>query len=350
MSQSLIAIGTGLDALLTNAFHAYRLGLRRQPRPESQVPPRGFDRLKFLGTIGWIPVEQRLRLDRLHSVCAKGLFATRDGRLDTAVAYYGRAGELLEYLAGGTRLTWFLGVSTYEAGLAYLDFRRERVELARERLDRAMDADLELEQAGLPVMLMHRIQQGHNLTRMDLRLGQRAAAFELGGTLAAYMERCVDTLPFHRNWGYRSLQAVSRSMLRSMIHQIIAELAGHIVTGRAPEEEWLALVEAARLRQDPETAVSPQVQFALRAQYHRWAGAPEDYLRDLERLFSLGIRHCHLLWYAVLVELVDFCRELDTRPSLQVRDVLLRDSAKWKEFPPFLRDRLEGPAPRRHVA
>ena len=66
-----------------------------------------------------------------------------------------------------TRVAWLLGVSTYQAGLAYLDFRRDCVRAACERLEYAMDAEFELEQAGLPVMQMHRIQQGHNLTRMD---------------------------------------------------------------------------------------------------------------------------------------------------------------------------------------
>jgi hypothetical protein len=341
--------GAGLDQLLVEAFNTYREGLRRQPDPPLPFRRRTFDALKFLGTIGWLPVDQRLRLHKLHLVHARGLFATRDGRLNEAVWHFARAREHLELLRGGERLGWLLGASTYEAGAAYLDFRQGDAATARERLDRAMDSDLELERAGLPVMVMHRVQQGHNLARMEVRLGRREASLRLAGALLAYMERRVVTLPYHREWGRRSLQAVPRSLIRAMIHQVIAETAAFIVTGDAPAAEWCRLIDASWLCPQPESAVSPQVQFALRAQRARIAGDAEGYLRTLRELFRLSIRNSHVLWYAILIELVDFCREVDTRLSRQVGDVIGRDSSKWVSLPPYLRDRLSS-AVEQHTA
>ena len=350
MSRQSGAAGAALDALLIEAFQSYREGLRRQPPPPAPLPPRDFDVLCFLGTIGWMPPGHRLRLRNLGIACSAGLAAARKGQLDEALGHYEQARESLDSLGGAGRQAWLLGTSTYQPGAAYVDFRRGAAERARDRLDLAMDAALELEQLGLPVMQMHRIQQGHNLARMDLRLGRRETATKLAGMLLAYLEGRIDELPYHRDWRAWSLRAVQRSLVRAMIHQVIGETAGRIVAGDAPEEEWRGLIEASRISRDPETAVVPQVQYALRAQGGRLAGDPEGYLRNLERFFRGGIRHCHPLWYAVMVELVEFCGELDTRPARQVRDVILHDSAKWKGLPTFLGNRLGGPTALRTVA
>jgi hypothetical protein len=97
-----------------------------------------------------------------------------------------------------------------------------------------------------------------------------------------------------------------------MIHQIAGETAGCIVTGEAPSEEWSALIEISRLRGDPETPFPHRLNTPCGPKGNRLRNDPEGYLRDLERFFNFGIRHCHRLWYAVLVEWVDFCHEVDT--------------------------------------
>lgn len=350
MSYPALGTSSGLDVLLVRAFHAYRQGLHRQPQLLPVIPPRDFEALKFLGTIGWIPLKDRLELRNLYRICDEGLGAAREGRLEYALDRYEKAREPLKRLEHGTRRAWFLGDSKYQAGVAYLEFQHGRAEQARERLDRAMDADLELERAGLPVMQMHRIQQGHNLARMDFRMGHRESAVRLAGVLLAYMERQTHELPYHHDWLSRGLQAVPRSLLQAMIYQILGETTAYIVTGNAPAEEWSVLIKASRLYQDAEAAVFPQVQYALRAHYDRLVNNPEGYLRNLECFFRVGIRHCHLLWYAVMVELVRFCREVDTCRSRQVREVILRNSAQWKGLPPFLRNGLDSPVAQRTVA
>jgi tetratricopeptide (TPR) repeat protein len=349
MNRQEFGAGSDLDLALMEVFRAYRQGLLRQPQPNLLMPPRDFDALRFLGTIGWSSPENRLRLRKLHIACGKGLSASRQGRHDEALRHYDAAKRQLDDLKD-SRLAWFLGVSTYESGIAYTDFRCGCAERARERLDRAMNADSQLEEAGLPVMQVHRIQQGHNLVRMDLHLGRREVAIELAGSLSAYMERRIDTLPYHRNWSYRLLQAVPRALLQAMIHQIIGETAGHVVTGERPAEEWRILIEGCRLCESPGAAIFPQVHYALQAQYNRLSGASQDYLHSLERFFRFGIRDCHLLWYAMMIELVGFCRELDTRHSWYIREVILRDSVKWKGLPFLLRRHLNNSGAQQAVA
>ena len=350
MSRPSPGTETALDSSLIEAFNAYREGLRRQPRARPYMPPRDFDALMFLGTIGQVKPQDRLWLRRLYLACGRGLAAARQGRLDESHLHYLQAADPLDRLLHGTRAGWLVGVSTYQAGVAYLDLRRGCAERARERLELVLDADLELERAGLPVVQMHRIQQGHNLVRMDLRLGRRESAIGLAGALVAYMERLADGLPYHRGWQPRALQAVPRGLLRAMIHQVAGETAGFIVTGAAPDLEWRGLLATAGLCREADAAVFPQVQYALRARHDRLLDDREGYLRNLGRFFHLGIRDCHLVWYPVMVELAAFCGELDTARSRQVQSLIARDAARWRGLPSALRERLDSAAPRRSVA
>ncbi len=347
MSRAAGAAGPALDALLASAFLAYREGLRRQPQAAAAMPRRNYERLTFLGSLGRVPPADRLRLRRLHGACGEGLEAARLGRLDQARAWYEAARGQLDRLADGAPAARLLGTSTYCSGVAYLEFRRGADGPATECLEQALDADLALERMDLPVMQMHRIQVGHNLVRVDLRFGRRDRAVELAGLLLAYLERRVAELPYHRAWRARGLRAVPRSLQQGMIHQIVGETAGFIVTGEAPEAEWRRLLAASRLHADPEAALFPPVQHALGAQRDRLAGDGEGYLQSLERFFRGGIRGSHRLWYPLLIELADFCAEVDTETAREVRGLLLRDSAKWKALPPALRDRLAAPPARR---
>jgi hypothetical protein len=260
--------------------------------------------------------------------------------LDEALVSYKEAEILLYLLGGRQRLAWALGSSTYEAGIAYHDFRRGLEETARGHLGFAMDADLSLEDAGLTVMQLHRIQQGHNLARMHWRLGRRGAAIRLCGSLIAYMESQVRDLPFHRDWRPRAVPAIPRELLQSMMAQILDELAGPIVGGSNANDEWSWLVESSQLCSNPERAVFPQVQFALLAQSDRLASQWESYLLNLERFLSLGVHGCCLLWYAIVAELAEFCLEADTHRSHEIRAAILRDSVKWRGLPPLLRDQM----------
>jgi hypothetical protein len=350
MNPSPLGLESELDTLLLAVFHAYRQGLLQQPRPQLPMPTRDFDVLMFLGTIGWLPLENRLQLRSLSGACGKGLTAARQGLLDDSLRHYQQAEGYLERLKDSTRPAWLLGCSTYRPGIAYLDFRRGFPQRAREHLDQAMDSGLELERDGLPIMQMSRIQQGHNLARMDLWLGQRESAFKLAAALLAYMESRTNELPYHHGWRPKGLQAVPRNLLETMIHQIVGETAGDIVAGKASAEEWSVLIEASYLHGDPEAAISPRVQYALRAQSNLLMNNARGYLRYLERFFRFGIRNCHRLWYAVIVEFAGFCHEIDTRHSRQIREIILRDSAKLKSFPPLLRDCLDRPATQSRVA
>lgn len=189
-------------------------------------------------------------------------------------------------------------------------------------------------------MQAHHIQQGHNLSRMAFQTGQRDEALRLGGLLVGYLEGRSETLPFHRDWLPGQLLHVPRSLRRSMIHQVVGEMANRITTGLVGDSEWHLLIGSANLLPSAEHAVFPQVQVGLRAVAHRLSGDESAYLDCAEEFFAYGIRECHLLWYSLLLDLIDFCGEHRSSGALKLRDMLYRDSKKWKGFPPFLQQRM----------
>jgi hypothetical protein len=334
--------GSSLDSLLREAFNSYRQGLLRPPPPPSFPSRRDISALLFLNNIDHVPLVDRIELHRLLISCQEGLAAARQGQLETASNHFQQAQLHLEILEESTRIARLLGASTYQSAVAYLDFKNDSYEKSRTRLEWAMNADLELELSGLSVLQIRRVQHGHNLARMDFHLKRRSAAIQLVGELVAYMEGQIDRLGYHSDWRPESLRTVPQNIVRAMIHEVVSETVGRIVTGSAPEKEWRILIEAACLCKDPDSAISPQAQYVLLAQSGRHVNAPTEYLLAMNRLFRIGIRRCNLLWYAVLVDLADFCVEMNTHYSRQIRDVLERDSSKWKGMPSFLRDRLIG--------
>lgn len=332
--------GSSLDTLLIEVFQSYRYGLLRRPAPP--FPPRNLSSIVFLSTIEQIPLKERAALSRLSRVCEEGLAAARQGQLEAASDHFKRAQLYFDAMAEVGRLARLLGVSTYQPSVAYLDFKSDGFEDASRRLDLAMDADLELELSGWLFMQARRIQQGHNMARMDFLRNRRSVAIGLTGDLVAYMEGRIDRLGYHCGWRPRFLQEVPKDVLRFLIREIVGETVGRIVTGGSSEEEWRHLISATRLFQNSDSTILPQAQYALLAQSKRLSGKAEDYLDNVKQFFGLGIRRCHLLWYAMLIEFFNFCKEVDTSCSRQIREVIKRDSSKWKDFPSYLGHLLEG--------
>lgn len=331
---------SSLDVLLKEAFHSYRRGLLGLST--FSFPLRNLSTILFLNCLEQMVLKDRAELHRISSACQEGLAAARQDQLEAAACHFQRARVHLDAMDQSGRLAWLLGISTYHAGIAYLDFKNGFLEQSRRHLDWAMDANLEMELSGLLFMQVRRIQQGHNLARMDFLMSRRSIAIELAGDLVAYMEGQIDRLGYHCDWRPGSLQKVPKDTMRFLMREVVGETAGRIITGGSLPEEWRRLIDAARLCQNPDTAIFPQAQYALLAQSKRLSDNPEDYLRKINRFFEFGIRHCHLLWYAVMVEFIHFCEELDTEISRKIQEVIKRDSLKWRKFPLFFIPPLMG--------
>ena len=71
-------------------------------------------------------------------------------------------------------------------------------------------------------MQVHRLQQGHNLVRIDFGLNRRKTAVRLAGKLVSYLEGRIEELPYHHSWRTKSLQVLPGSLIRALIFQIVS--------------------------------------------------------------------------------------------------------------------------------
>lgn len=139
-----------ISVQLAAVFQSYRSGTVRQSEPELPFPRRDFDALRQMATLDSVPVRERLPLRHFHTLCGRGLIAARRGELADSGDAFREAEKQLPFLETLATEAWLLAISTYEAGLAYLDFRLGDPQGAEQRLNRAMDADLRLELRGFP--------------------------------------------------------------------------------------------------------------------------------------------------------------------------------------------------------
>lgn len=169
-------------------------------------------------------------VDAIRRLIAEGhdaLLAARRGKRAVADRGLTAAKSLLQLATStGARRAAISFLSAQEAYFRYLDGDfRDAVTF----LERAFCYDCMLEQgAGLPVLVMHRVQLLHNLMRIAHRRGLPQQALFLGCRSLDYLESCggsaLDRLPepWCRQWP-RHLSGVPVELLNQMHGQIAAE-------------------------------------------------------------------------------------------------------------------------------
>jgi hypothetical protein len=325
-----------LDAMDASALHgifqAYREGLLRKV-PAGRSPQV----LLIHILLNRYPLRERLPLRRILSQSCMGVATARKGRLEEAARQLDTGREALgrpELSEEGSRL----GTSMLESAQAYLDYREERFDEARERIGIAMEMDLLLEQEeDYSILEMHRIQAVQNLVRIDLRAGFPERALSLAGCILAYLEGLTDHLPVHRSWRNEKLLRIPLWNRRAMAAQIANEAAVGLHQWPGPPR-WDAFY-----RSGPGEApgLHPRVRQWLRLRQALETGAGDglypglliDFLRD-------GRGDLAPIWYSSVVDFLDFCDQTGSPPALRVRDWILRDAPKWPAVPPALQSCL----------
>jgi hypothetical protein len=235
-----------------------------------------------------------------------------------------------------------MSIAFVQANWAYLEHRLGFVPQAQQRLTIALEADLALEEEfDQSLYQMHRIQLGHNLVRVEGRLGHFRESFILAGQLVAFMEGRRRDLPFHRNWYPDRLLGVSRDLIFSMIMQIGAEAIEFEVVHSKPEY-WTCFSEALNLPDDESELrfLDPRLWRWLRAQTRERIESTEDYLAILEEVLPAGPRELGSIYYSLIVDFANFCAVDESLAAKKVHAAILRDSVKWKGVPPVLANHM----------
>jgi len=338
-------------------FRAYRHGIIRKPDREGAAGSRTWepggvvidfaDRrrrtwegLYFHACIGVVPIDQRLHYRQVTDCSFQGLLVARQGRYAEARHLLRTSRRLLERMGDGPGRT--MAVAFMEGNAAYLDHRLGRPDEARAKIRRGLDADLALElDFDLTMYEMHRIQLGHNLARIDFKLGRPLDALRLCGQILAYLEGHRRDLPYHHDWLPARLVSIPRSLVRTMFAQV-ADEAIRCLVSRPNAESWSTFLEQAL----PSSAAgsgsvfSPRLRRWLQARRARRDGDLDTYLSTLEEVLFEGPKELATMFYAILVDFVETCASVESASARRIHEVLVKDSMKWKGLPPVYAERL----------
>ncbi len=329
-------------------FQAYRQGLLRRPLNTWEGRPRSFDFLFRQAFSNRLPVRERVWVCRIWRASFEGLGLSRSHRLDEAAAAFARSWSEVESARVST--TGVLLATTFlESAHAYLDYKMGAFDLARERISRSMEADVQL-QGDFDLLELHRIQLAHNLMRIDLRAGEPRRALRLGGEILAYLEGLSERLTLHHSWqGESFLERTPRAVRRALIAQVMNEVALAFCTVPAPpEEDFLAAVGTEAYRRPPRV-VHDGVRLWLLARLAFREEGPNRYLQTLPPFLAGGRVGIQAIWYSALSDLLAHCGKVETPASLGLRSAILKEAPKWTGLPKPLRPLL-GLAPQEEPA
>ena len=333
-------------------FSAYREGILRKKPPavdesdgnqEASLVQRklDFEQLASCACLGLSSPGERLASRVVAWTARLGFMAAHAGELVLAREHFTESWKQWRELDEGLCRIRLVGI--IEAYEAYLEYRLGCRSEARDRLERALDSALLLEERyGLSLYELHRMQLGHNLVRVDWRFGFLEEAFSLAGALVGYLEGRRRDLPFHRGWCNKRLLSCPIYLRKLMVAQIAGEAIDHLISH--PESSyWDIFFGEARIGDETTNDL-----FSVDLRLWQWhqarrillQGDDRGYLQILREILLPGPRGLGTLYYAIIVDFAEFCAADRSLPARKVLDLLLQDSLKWKNFPVILAKRL----------
>lgn len=333
-------------------FSAYREGILRKKQSaddecdgnqEALRTQRklDFEQLAHCACLGLSSPWERLASRVVAWTARRGFLAAHAGELVIAREHFTASWKQWRELEEGLCRIRLVGI--IEAYEAYLEYRLGCRSEARNRLERALDSALLLEERyGLSLYELHRMQLGHNLVRVDWRFGFLEEAFSLAGALVGYLEGRRLDLPFHRGWCCKRLLSCPIYLRKIMVVQIAGEAIDHLVSH--PESSyWEIFFRETRIGDETTNNllfVDPRLWQWHQARRVRLQGDYGGYLQILKDILLPGPRGLGTFYYAVIVDFAEFCAADQSLPARKVLDLLFQDSSKWKNFPAALAKRL----------
>jgi hypothetical protein len=288
-----------------------------------------------------LPDRDRLLIDKFENARSRGLLAARRKQLDTARHLFTAARSLLDanLLSDVGQL---LFQSSMEQGEAFLDCRDGNCEQARQRTFHSLAIDQELEDSyGHDYLILHRIQQVHNLARIEAYDHQPKRAIRLTLEILGYLDGRLDELSVQGEWGYDRIARQPRSDVVMMFIQVTGEIA-IIMAGMDCSAAGELFTDVA------EELLMPNYQHSCHPHTYSWLLVKQAYSRgDLDLFLILAADFfaqrsagMGLLLYSTLVDLITVCGRLKSPAAIDLKqeiisDVMSRSQEVHPRFLPF---------------
>ena len=210
--------------------------------------------------------EDGVTLADIQRLADEGLAVAMTGRMDGASSRFVRANRVLAESALGP-LARSVAESLLWGREAVSETLAGRFEWAAEQMEAAFDHDLAAEDAGLELLLAHRIRLVHVRLRLDQTRGRFGEALLLGAGLLQYLERpseppCTSLRPAWRR-GWRDHRGVIDAALAADLHRQIAEDQVALLAALEAKDGGAAAVELRRFSPDQPSQIGHWTRFQI---------------------------------------------------------------------------------------
>ncbi|MBW4539292.1 MAG: hypothetical protein KME43_09100 [Myxacorys chilensis ATA2-1-KO14] len=323
------------DDLLENVLHQYQKSCI-QPAVVRQGD--AFSDELYARIENRLSLSEQLLLHRALSDRDAALLAVRSGQLAMAGQLFTEARRVLSSSALSQEGKLLHQSLLYQSE-TYLDYCQGEFALVRSKTENALSIDIVLEdQYGYDLFHLHRIQLLHNLVRTDARCQNYDHALELASQILSYLEGQREALPIGTAWGFERMARQPIELVRMMIAQITSEIA--VILAAQDFDKAYALFQVATC--DPLERASIQCvpidQHSREWLYLKQSFLSRDrstFLKQTCSFLEIGRSQLSLLWYAVVVDLLRLCDELECPAAKRLQQAIVRDTLEQEQMIPF---------------
>lgn len=254
---------------------------------------------------------------------ARALKLAKNGGLAEAAEIFCDISQVMDRadLADETRLV----CESFSSGAAaFVDYKRKRWDLAKQRILRALACDDDLENKfGYGILHLHRLTLLENLIRVERKAGNAECAAKLAGNILVYLSGGSSRVEIGGSWGWQQL-SLPLGNIRFRFASVSADIAQSLACIEFAEAAGLFAISSEFLHK-------PLVQAHVDADALRWfegkdsflAGKTDQFLIHGEAILSRPPARTGnpKLWCAALLDVMTLCESNPDGASREIGEI-----------------------------
>lgn len=331
-----MAVNSCEELLLKNLI-GYRQGQKHDVLTLLEKP------IELSISFGKLSANEQVLIRTFENARSRGLIAARKKELLVSAKYMAHAWTLLDtdLLSQEGRLLY---LSSMEQGVAFLDCRRGNFEQARQRIIASLFIDQELEDHyGYNHLIMHRVQQAHNLARIDSYDHQVQRAMGITIEILSYLDGKTDSLSLPSVWGYDRIRYQSHSAIAMMFLQVSSEIALIMagISHQDAKELFTYSFEELTFSDNQQCCYSCVYDWLLTKKAYS-QGDFNAFLSRSAILISQRYIGMDLLFQSTFIDIINVCNQLGTLTASRLKweiitDVMRSPKSVHPKFLPFFK-------------
>ncbi len=328
---------TSYNQLIQLALDNYRQGLKKHKQSKRKNAGEAIKQKAHEIIRARLSLEEQSIVNQFTIALNQGLTAARQSKFVLASKFFV---ESHGYILSETLSTEgrFICQSFQEAAEAYLDYRNNNFEDAKQHLLKALAIDVILEgdyKYNQLVTHAHRLEMVINLTRIYFRAMDFESAMELASCIIGYLNGALAVLPLQGVWSLKLATLLPPELTKVHLETITRDIA-LALAGKEPKIAHKLFIVAARylfLEDNNNAYYHPEINAWFVVKKAFLNKDIVTFLEQASQFLAEGYASQTYLWYTVVVDLVLICDELALPNSQMVKQEIAKDAIQWQDFP-----------------